>query len=368
MEVLRRLAYMNSMRRVNSIGSGVGNANIPGRRTGGSGNADAATDSRTAVEIHLIPSGGNGGIVVDNSGREVPQPFTSGGGGGGSIHNAGFRVGVPGSAGVTSDESRGGRRGSSDLGNGNFAAPGTLDRTSDSSVGRGAYGSGFAETGNFGIGYSGVGRRSGVNSDLTAGIAGAGINGNAGRNFNDGNNAVASVSGIAATARARTGGRGGSASLVGVAGVRATSRSGFGANDGTGRLTITDPVTVNGGLVRVGGAFTSSGAGVDNYINLGAGTGEASYGGRRRSGVPRMEGVSSAFSGALAVNERTATGRSGRAGANGIAPRNSLFGADSDGEVGLNLGDNELDGPDETTIDDERAVGSRSRGDAGFRG
>lgn len=339
MEVLRRLAYTNSIRRANSIASGVGNANFLSRR-GGSGTADAATGSGTAVEIHLIPSGGNGGIVVDSSGREVPQPFNSGSGVGGGIHNPGFGNGVPGSAGAISDGSRGGRRGSSDLGNGNFAAPGRLDRNSDSSVGSGAYRSGFAEAENFGIGNIGVDRRSGGNSDLTAGIIGAGNSGNGDRTFNDGNNAVASVSGIAATARTRTGGRGGSAAVVGVAGVRATSRSGFGAHDGTGRLSTTDPGTLNGGLVGVGGAFTSSGTGGENYMNVGAGTMEASYGGRRRSGVPRMGGVSRAFSRAVAANERTAAGRSGRAGASGIAPGNSLFEEESDDELGPTLGDN----------------------------
>lgn len=363
MEALKRLAWVNSMRRVNSIGTGVGHANFPNRRFDGSGSADAATGSGTDIEIHVIPNGGNEGIVVDNSRRGTPPTFNSGSSMGSSVHNAGIRNGVLGSAGVTSNGGRGAIRGSIDRSNGDFGAPRRPASNVVSSVGSGAYGAEVGDAGNFGIRNSGVGRSSVGNSDLTGGIIRDGIIGNGGRNFNGRSNTRSSITGITAAASTRTGNGGTSSALVGVAGVRATSsRSGLGPNDGTRRLSNGDPVMANSGLVGVGGAFSSSGASDDNFLNLGAGTVGASYGGRRGSGVPGMRGVSRAFSGAVGVNEGTAASIGGRAGASSFARGSSLFGAESRDEVGPTLEDNELDGPDASPTDDDRGVGSRSRG------
>lgn len=340
MDTLRRLTYINSQWRGNSLaGMGVGNANFPSARRVGSGVGGATTGARDSIEIHLIQDGGTRGNLVGNSGMGNLQPFNSGTRVGGRIYSGDIRGGLAGSSGLITDEGRRGSRGSSVFGNNESGAPGTVDSSVDSSVGSGGYSSRVVGGGNVGFGNSGS---LGGNTDVAAGIFRGGATGTMGGIRNGNSVASVSVGNVAATEARRTGGGGSSAAMVGISGTTMTSRgNGIGANGGVGTFDNAGRDVSRGDAVAVGGVFSSRNVGGLNSLNVGTAATGGSFLGSRRSGSSRIGGGSEIFSGAAgSYNEGAAPGSGGRARARAFASGNNIFGADDEDELGSNLDDN----------------------------
>lgn len=370
MDTLRRLHWMNSMGRANSLtGRGVGNTNFPSTRPVGPGVAGATTGAENAIEIHLIQGGGNRGNVVGNFERGNTQPFISGSAVGGNIDSVDIRGGLPGSPGVITNEGRRGSLGTSAFGNNRNGASGRVDSTVDSSVGSGSYSSRVGGVGNAGFGNSAGGGSLGGNTGVHAGIVGGGITGNGGGTTNGRNVARVSVSNIAAAESGSTGVGSGSATVVGILGTTTTSRgNGRGTSEGGDRFGNAGPDMTSGGIIGVGGMVSTGGVRGRHNGNIGAGVIGGSYLGGGGLGSSGIGGGSGSFSGAVASSsEGAAAGRGGRAGRSGSVPGNSIF-ADDDGDEFDNLEDNEGSTPGESDFGYRNALELRRRFDTGFRG
>lgn len=368
MENLRRLTWINSQGRGNSLGGrGVGSANFPSTRTVGPGVGGANTGAGDSIEIHLIQDGGNRGNVVGNSERGNPQPINSGTRLGGRIYSGDIRGDLAGTSGLSTDEGRRGSLGSSVFGNNESGAPRTVDSSVDSSVGSGAYSSRGVGRGNVGFGNSGS---LGGNTEVAVGIVRGGTTGSRGGITNGNSVASVSVSNAAATEGRRTGGGGSSAAVVGISGTTMTSRGNdIGASGGVGTFDNAGRDMHRGDAIGVGGVFSSRNVGDRSTLNVGSAAIGGSYLGSGRSGSSRFGGGGGIFSGAAgSFNEGAAPGIGGRAGARAFSSGNNNFGVDDGDEFGSALEDDEGSSLGETGFANANALALRRRSGTEFRG
>lgn len=375
MESLRRLAWYNSRRGVHRVtGGGVGNGLYPNRRTDGAGSAGGNVAGREDIEIHIIPGGDNGGVVVGSTGRESSPTFSSGNSAGGSIDNMYIGSGQPGRTGVVTNGRRIPSGSYSNLGNGGIGVPDMEYTNTGSSVigrrtgvpgagiaGRGGSASEVRGGGNLALGSGGVGGSLDRYSGLAAGIVGSRLTGNGGRNLDGGSNSRASISGVVAATSRHTGGGGRSAAVVGVVGARATTHGGGIGLSGESRgFTNGNTGTISSRIMGAGSVVTNEGTPSSNNVDVSSGTiGITGH----RSGVPGIGGVSNAFSSAVSrIRGRSTGGSTGRAGATSFAEGNNMR---DDSYFGPDVDDNENLNPE---FDDAEEAGRRSTYSTRFHG
>lgn len=380
MASLRRLAFYNSRGGVHRVtGSGVGNGLYPHRRTDGTVSAGGNSALGDGIEIHIVPGVANVGVVAGNSGREISPSFIPDSRGGGTIGNANIRHRLPGGTdGVTNGRTRL-SGGYSNLGNGEIGVPGLESTNAGLSitgtrigipgtgiVGRGASAPELGEGGNFAFGNGRVDGSLGGNSGLAAGIAGARITGNGGRNSIGETNARTSIAGVAAAASRRSGRGGSSTTVVGVVGTRAsTPGGGIGINGESDTFVNEGGNLMNRELVGAGSVF-ATGSSPNSNVNVGSGAVGATISGSSL-GVGGIGSVNSALAGAVgSFRGRNVGGSTRRGGATGFSTRNGM-GADTEGNssFGSDVDDNENFNGD---FDDTEVPERRTTDNTRFRG